>query len=57
MKYCSCHKQTYMDFLQECPICAGELLGKQNIPKPKPKIDTKKTVLRLRKKKSQGSLF
>ena len=32
MKYCKIHRQEYMDFLHECPVCGGERWGKEHPP-------------------------
>jgi len=34
MKYCDKHKQKYRDFLDKCPICAGEEIGRHIFEKP-----------------------
>jgi hypothetical protein len=32
MKHCKKHNQNYLDFVPECPICAGERMAKQKYP-------------------------
>lgn len=53
--WCEKHKQRFMLFLHDCPICAGEQLARDNPPyridikPPKPKrIQVNKPIKRIR---------